>query len=461
MLVFVMLASLMSGSAAYVLTSLSGSSVPPAAAALPFLVLRCLLPGGPSAGQWAMALRDNVWLVAFVAYGSVGAYLLPRIFAGQIYVTPLRPIPTNDPFVTYPLVFTAQNVTVSVYLLLTLAASICTYLVIFRPGNGIKIAQTAAIVGIVHALLGFASVAFAGTPLAAGLEFFRNGSYAQLDQNIAGFVRMNGIAPEPSGYAIFGFTYCVLNCELWWRGVARAWTRPASLLLLSALLLSTSSTSYLGLGGYALVWIARLALNLAGFGARGLAVLLAAALLCAIAVTLFILLAPALAETIVLIANRVLFEKGDSQSGMQRLFWAMQGFEAFRASGGLGIGMGSFRSSSLFTAILGSGGIIGAICFLLHLGSAFGPLRASTYSVTVGTEVDVGIAAAWTALLMLIPAAFTSASPDPGLSWGLMCGLALSLRRSGLSSQSGTRGLSSDINMSHPASIAGYEPQRR
>lgn len=462
MLAFVMLASLMSGSAAFVLTGLGGSTVPPASAALPFLVLRCLLPGGHAPEQWAAALRDNGWLLLFVVYGAAGAYILPRIFAGQVHVTPLRPIPTGDPFVTFPLAFSTQNVTVSVYLLLTLLAALCTYLVASRPGNAFRLARVAALVGGIHALLGFASVAFVGTPLIALLEFFRNGFYAQLDQTVSGLVRMNGIAPEPSGYAMFGFGYCVLNCELWSRGVETRWTRPAALLLIAALLLSTSSTAYVGLAGYGAVWIARLILSPGRFGAHGLLLLLGLVLMAGIAFISALLLMPDGVATVGRIADRVLFEKGESLSGMQRLGWALQGFEAFRASGGLGIGMGSFRSSSLLTAILGSAGVIGMCAFLLHLVRVFGPFRASTYRPGTAREEDVGIAASWTALVMLFPAAVTAASPDPGLNWGIMGGLALGLRpRYGRALAGERRFLHpADINLSYPAPIAATDLRR-
>lgn len=461
MLAFVMLASLMSGSAAFVLTGLGGSTVPPASAALPFLLLRCLLPGGFANGQWAGALRENVWLLAFVLYGSLGAYLLPRIFAGQVDVTPLRPIPTGDPFVTFPLAFSPQNVTVSVYLLLTLTAALCSFLVASRPGNATRIARVAAVVAATHAGLGFASVAFAGTPLAALLDFFRNGFYAQLDQTVSGFVRMNGIAPEPSGYAIFGFAYCVFTCELWARGVEKAWTRPAALLMLAALFVSTSSTAYVGLIGYGAVWLGRMLLAPARFSGGALLALVGTALVGAIGLVLTLLLVPELAETVGRIVDRVLFDKGDSLSGMQRMAWALQGFEAFRASAGLGIGMGSFRSSSLVTAILGSAGVIGIAAFALHLVRVFGPLRASTYAPGAGRPEDVGIAAAWTALIMLIPAAVTAASPDPGLNWGLMGGIALALRQrrdAGEVSAQGRAGGYGDMKLSQALPIGRRRP---
>lgn len=427
MLSFVMLMSLMSGAGAFVLTGLGGSTVPPAAAAMPFLIVRCLLPGQQNSAL-GDAVRANLWLVLFCLYGSFSAYVLPRIFAGAISVTPLRPIPTGDPFVTFPLAFSAQNMTVSAYLLLTMMAGICAYSVSRTSGAARRIARMAAIVAILHATFGFASVLFAGTPLAAVLEFFRNGFYAQLDQTVSGLVRMNGIAPEPSGYASFGFIYFVLNTELWLRDVDVRWTRFASLFLGSALLMSTSSTAYVGLGGYAIIAGLR---AMAFPGSVSLVKSLALAslvLIAAIGVVIVLIAMPELADVVGRVATRVLLEKGDTLSGEQRMFWALQGFHAFWSTGGLGIGMGSFRSSSILTAILGSTGAIGILTYFAHLLRVFQPLRQSTYGVGGGLEQRLGVAASWTVVAIVIPAAATAATPDPGMIWGMLGGLALGFR---------------------------------
>jgi hypothetical protein len=137
---------------------------------------------------------------------------------------------------------------------------------------------------------------------------------------------------------------------------------------------------------------------------------------------------PSLVESFSRIITVMTIDKADSVSGIQRLFWARQGFEAFAVSGGLGIGAGTFRSSSLITAIIGSMGVIGIVSFMAHLLHAFKPLRASTYSAAAKDREGVGAAASWTSLLMLMPAAVASPSPDPGVTWAMFAGIALSLR---------------------------------
>ena len=107
----------------------------------------------------------------------------------------------------------------------------------------------------------------------------------------------------------------------------------------------------------------------------------------------------------------------------------MQGLHAFLASYGLGIGAGSFRSSSLFMAMLGSLGVVGVVSFLGHLTRVFKPLRASTYTNPKDERSAAGSAASWTVISMMIPASIGAASPDPGVTFAIIGGLALEWRR--------------------------------
>ena len=122
--------------------------------------------------------------------------------------------------------------------------------------------------------------------------------------------------------------------------------------------------------------------------------------------------------------------KKDTDSGQQRLFWAMQGLEAFKNSYGLGIGPGSMRSSSLFMAMMGTTGLIGIGLFFAYLLSVYQPTRASTMGRTADLELTVGGAFATAAVLMLLPAAVISPHADPGATFALFAGAALALRPS-------------------------------
>jgi hypothetical protein len=423
--------TLMGGSAAIAMPALGNSSVQPAIVALGFLVLRFLLPttGDEAAGRLAGAVRDNALLVIFCLYGALGAYILPHVFAGDLSVTPLRPDRSTYLFATSPLRFTSQNITVSVYLMATLAAAIIAHAAVQKIGTELAVARTAARIALIHAWLGISGVVLAGTAYSQFLAFFRNGSYAQLNQTIGGFVRMNGILPEPAVYAVYGFTWFVFNVELWLRDVETRWTGPAAIIMGLALLASTSSTAYVGLAGYGFILGMRMLFS-GGSVRLGKLLALAACVMIGVAAILSLLVsAPEIAAMLGNYLAQLTVDKASSDSGLQRAFWARQGIDAFMISGGLGVGAGSFRSSSIVTAVIGSLGVIGIASLALFLIKVVKPLHRQTFGKVADGRVATGVAAGWTAAIMLMPSALSAPSPDPGIVWGILCGTSLALRQ--------------------------------
>lgn len=429
MLRMALLFSLMGGSAAVILSSLGGSTVQPAVMAIGFLLLRCLLPGAGQAARFRLALNEQLLLVAFVLYGIAGAMLLPRIFAGEINVTPLRPIPNGYAFAAFPLSFSPQNITSAVYLSVTLIAALCSHVAAQSEGSHKVIARTAATIAVVHASLGFCSVFLGSTPVGAVLRFFRNGFYAQLDQSFDGFVRMNGIWPEPAVFSAYGFAWFVFVTELWLRDVEKKWTGWGALILGSALFISTSTTAYIGLAAFSAIMALRILLLPGSVSLRKSLTFLAGGMIGLAGLLALLALSPEAAAAFGDFAAKFTVDKASSASALQRGFWMRQGIDAFWVSGGLGIGPGSFRSSSLVTAILGSTGVIGSTMVLLYLLRVFKPLHRSTYIRVTEPRTAAGIAASWAAVVMLIPTFFSAATPDPGFVWGCFCGISLALRQ--------------------------------
>ena len=426
MLIFVMLTTLMGGSAAFYLAT--GSSILPSIEAVMLLAVRSLMPTYRATGSLRSALDANLPLLLFTSYGIAGALILPFVFAGALDVAPLRPVFSRDPFATLPLGFTAQNLTSAGYLLTTTLGAIFAYAAVQTRGAEERIARVAILIAMTHAALGFVGIAVAGTPLIAVFEFFRNGLYNQLDQDIGGLSRMNGIFAEASNFAGYGFIYFVFVTELWLRDIERRRAGAASVFLLFALFISTSTTAYIGLVGYVVILFMRQLLFPVTIGSSKIVVLLLGLLFVSALTLVTFVVWPEYLKVVDLIYRVMIVNKAESESGLVRLMWARQGIEAFWVSGGLGVGVGSFRSSSLATAILGSMGVIGVATYLAQLLRVFQPLRQSTYVPTGNPRIDVGVAASWTVIAMTIPAFVGAPSPDPGLNWGLIVGIALGLR---------------------------------
>lgn len=426
---FLFLSGLFSGSAALILAG-GGSSVPPIYFALLFVYLRILAPRGGFTGALPDSFRANRWLALFALYGVAMAYIGPRLFADAIDVYPMRMVERDTLFDTLPLEPTPQNVTAAIYMLGTLLLAMAAWIA-SRREDGPRTLITATLwVSWAHIVFGVLSVLVRGTPLDSVLDLLRNSTYTQLDDTVGGIIRIRGIFPETSGFAGFGFGFFVANAELWYRSIRSRSTGAAAIAMAVILFFSTSSTAYAGLAIYALFCLFRALLVPGLADGSKTRTLLAALGGFAVCFALLIAIAPDLAGSIFNVVQLMTVDKSASESGVQRLFWAMQGKDAFFASYGLGIGPGSFRSSSLIMAIIGSMGVIGSLSFLAYLGAVLQPWRKSTWGAGDDYRTSVGGAFASAALLSLIPAALNSANPHPETTFAIFAGAALALRPS-------------------------------
>lgn len=433
MLGLVLASLLLGGSSAIDLPALGGSTITPAYMALGLLALRILLAPG-AFGAIALAARQNWPMIIFCLYGALTALLLPRVFEGAMQVIPMRLLDSGNIFATAPLGASSQNITSAVYLVGALIACLAGAIVARQRG-----APRAVLNGLVwltwgHFGLGLLALVLTSLGQTQIMDLIRNASYAQLNQEYQGFIRITGFFPEASGFASFGFILLVFCLEAWLRDVAPGRTGPAALCMGLMLFLSTSSTAYLGLGAYALILAVRWLLipgavtgrKALGIGMFGFIAVLGALIL-AVAI-------PALLAAVVDMVQHMTVDKADSQSGVERRVWAEQGIAAFKVSYGLGVGAGSFRSSSLFTAIMGAMGVVGVTTFLIYLWRFVQPLRQSTYGAVQGpgsAEFNLGGACAMAAALSLVAAFVTAPGPIPEMLFCLLAGMALSFRSPG------------------------------
>lgn len=426
--IYLIVSGIFSGSAAVLLPALGGSSVPPVYFALGFVVLRIVVPRGGYLGLVPDAISANKWFFLFTFYGAAAAYIGPRLFAGTIRVFPMFAEDTRSLFDTVPLMPTSQNITAMVYMTGSLLVALAGYILCRREHGKDTLIQASIFVGWAHIALGLIAVAVRGTPADEVLELFRNSSYAFIDAEAGGFVRIRGIFPEASVYASFGFSFFVLYAELWYRSIRPAATGWLAFVMALILFFSTSSTAYLGLMVYFIFFMMRtLALPYVADQMKMVRVLMAMAGM-GLGTAIVLAVNPGLPALVWDMILSMTVEKGSSSSGEQRLFWAMQGFRLLAESWGLGVGPGSFRSSSLITAIFGSVGVIGTVAFFAYLLKVVDPLRRSTWGPWNDPDMAIGGAFAIAAFLGLVPAAISSPTSYPDWIFALLAGGALALR---------------------------------
>jgi hypothetical protein len=423
---FVILSSLLGGSSAINLPALGGSSIRPFLLAFLMLFARLVVTRVGGASAILRAVRKNVLLVCFCAYGVIGALILPRVFAGQVDLVPMRPITLQYAVVTQlPLAFSSQNITAAFYLSGTLLGVVVGDILARRPGAHRVVVNTFLLTSWAHMGLGVLGLALKLLHHEELLSFFRNASYAQLDNEYRGWIRITGVMPEASVYAGYGFMMLVITTEFWLRDLRTKLSGFTSLAMALILLLSTSSSAYVGMAGDAVVLLLRWMIFPAGLGTRKAVVLLACSMGAVIA---FLGLAVAMPRIMVQLQDmlhHMTLDKANSQSAYERGIWARQGLDAFMTSLGLGVGPGSFRSSSSLLAIVGSMGVIGIITYLGYLLQVLKPWRESTFRPVSNEVQAVGVALSWTLIAGPIPALVNAASPDPGQNFAIMAAMTL------------------------------------
>lgn len=414
------------GSAAILLNF--GSSIPPIEFALGIALSQVLLIES-NHGLLGPAIRRNWALIGFAAVAAAMSYIGPRLFYDKMSLPSMRSAHLRFLYETFPLRPSSQNITTPIYIIGTTITAIISCAFSMKAGSWRYFVKTAVIVAWVNVALGIGSIVSKGTPLHIFYDLLRNGAYAQLDHEFEGLIRVTGVFPEASSYSAYSFVWFCFCLECWLRNVLPRWTGPAALAIFCILFISTSSSAYVSLAIYSLITLPRLLLTRSLDRSRKLALFILLGLIALVLGATVIALDPKLATSFGDMLQRMTIHKAASSSGLQRAFWARESLVAFAQSYGLGVGPGSFRSSGIFSAILGATGVAGGTFIVIYMIKIFKPLSASTWEAVGDDEISAGVAASWAALFALVPQAIAAASPDPGIDFALLAGLALGLRR--------------------------------
>jgi hypothetical protein len=305
----------------------------------------------------------SAWTVGALAfYVTASAYISPRLFAGDTTAF----IPVMGAVRETLLAPVSGNVTQTAYFLLGAFLFIGLCALALRAETPEKLKNGFFAFAIAHALLGWLDL---GAKLSGSGDILlpiRTASYALLtDVEQSGFWRIVGGCSEASTFSAYGLAGLAF-CFTYWRRAGSWGAGLLALLLFLLLLLSTSSTAYVGCGALgiaALIGIGQAALrNQLKIADIVLIVSGLTVLTALLAVYLYDsdLLAP-----YIKLIQVMIFEKATSESGMERAYWNMKSLQALADTYGLGIGMGSSRSSSWFVSTLSQLGMIGS--FLVGL----------------------------------------------------------------------------------------------
>ena len=369
---------------------------------------------------------------AFIVFSILTAIVLPRLFAGLIEVIPVAGADLTGASVLTP---RSGNITQTAYMLVSYFTAVAIAVIGSRRDVRQYYLQALLWAGLAIVATGVIDLTAYHAGASALLDPFRTASYTLLtDVEAEGAKRVVGFTPEASSYGgiSVGAAASILFLRPLYRAGAHRLLATATMLgLLVMGALSTSATAYAGSAVLGCVYVFDLARRLLDRQAIGrdalvweIGILAVAALIgCAV-----VALAPGKVAPAFDVLDKVVFSKSESYSYYQRSLWTHTGWLAFLDSGGLGVGLGSVRTSNWSVSILASTGVFGGLLLfgfiaqkLLQRTSHLSPEDAA-FSIGVklslapalvmtelsGTIPDIGFAAA--AALGLLSAAAPAAA---------------------------------------------------
>lgn len=425
-IIFALIAALAFGATSFVsITALGGSSP------LIYTIMQMMLIGAVVLRRsfsrdlrTVLAEQPIAWMVViFAIYVLMGAVLLPRLFAGQTSAfIPIRP---EGRIAEVPLFPTSGNITQSLYFFMNVL-TFFAFSIILRHSNSLKpirngffcLATLLVVFGIIDLGSKVAGIGDVLKPL-------RSASYAMLTSvEESGFFRITGSYAEASAYGA-ATVYVIAFIFTYWRATLNSFALMLSIPLLILLMLSTSSTAYVGIGLISIPLFASiLKSTLRGRILKQDLFLLScgiAMILLAIAISLY---NPRVLDPFWDLLNSMVLNKASSSSAQERTYWNIRSLQSFSDTGGLGIGLGSSRAASWAVAVISQLGIIGLVLIALMTACIVNKrwLRAAAEIAPDDEPIARSLRAA--ILATLVTATMSAGSADPGILF--FTGLAIS-----------------------------------
>jgi hypothetical protein len=365
-------------SLAFVLLSFGSFSVVPGgttvlAASVAFLLLAVKVftqPGASHDLARAMSLKTMGLLVAFMVLAVIWALVVPRVSSPNILVYPMAVGIASYPVHLQP---TSANINQSIYQIISCGVAL-SFFAMARIARFADAFLRAAMWGAVAVIAtGLADMIGPHVGLAKVLDLFRTANYTFLNGvEVMGVTRVVGLMPEASTFGALAVSFgaLLLFCR---NAFAPRLKRRAVVLGVACLAFAALSTSSAAMVSLA-VTFALLCADLASRliierRADKRAAMNEAAILAGLifVTVLYFVAFDAQRDFIVRIIDSAVFKKSESDSYIERSAWSRQAWEAFLASGGIGVGVGSVRTSNFFINIIASTGIFGTVLFALFL----------------------------------------------------------------------------------------------
>jgi hypothetical protein len=366
--------------------------------------------------------EPGFWLMCLVIYGLVSGVVMPRLLAGSMPIIPLGTSEYADTGSTVPLGPVSSNLTQGIYLVADFVCFVMIVAIASTQAGFTTIASALVAYAAGNVLFAFVDLGTYATGTQWLLDFIRNAQYAlHIEEEISGLKRIVGSFTEASAFARSTLGALGFTGTLWLCGWRPALTGTLALASLALVVLSTSST---GLAGTPPVLLILYATALMRLGVHPSRPFRSAAVLCAPLLVLAVILATQLddetSKPIRDYIDALIFNKATTDSGIERNTWNTFALQNFFDSYGLGVGLGTVRTSSFPIALLSNVGVPGTIFYLLFAASAFLRRRGAPRTF----PSDVRLAARNACLGLIIGDTFAGTTVEQGLLFYVLAGMA-------------------------------------
>ena len=353
------------------------------------------------------------WIVLILTfYAVVSSVVFPRLFAG--YTSAF--IPIRGYITEVPLAPSAGNITQSAYFTLGSLAFLALSVLLLEQKKIAMVKKGFFAFVIVNVGLGILDLASKMAGAGDVLRPIRTATYAFLTEVVEfGFWRINGGFSEASSFATaslacLGFSYA------YWRVSKSALAFVLTVVTLFLILLSTSSTAYGALGVLMLAPAAALAGSVfRNRFSKDDALLGGMAAVAVVGIMAIVVHNERILDPVVNLFERTVLQKSSSGSGKERAYWNQRSMENVVDTGGLGIGLGSSRSSSWAISVVSQLGVIGSIAMgalLVIILRGLGGLRQTRDNVEM---FALASGARGCAVAGLLAATIGGGAADPGI----------------------------------------------
>jgi hypothetical protein len=380
------------------------------------LILKVLGPQMlPVSGRLVALLRLQHlgFLALFLLIGVLSTVIMPRLFFEDVIIYPMRENAAPD--LLRPI---QANFSQLAYVALSILTVFAVALIASQR-DFLRTLLTALLVGgVVTISTGLIDIAAASAGMSRLLEPFRNANYAFFTHTeAAGIRRVVGFTTEASAYGPICVDFAAaigMLRNFYAEGCQRILAGMVAVCLVGMAVLSTSSTAYGGLSvlmvAYTANWIRR-AFFSSSLGQRGIVSELLVGLGVAIAALVVLLANASVFEPLHVMIEEIIFKKPMTDSFAERSEWNTVAWNTVASTWGLGVGLGSTRTSSWFAALVSNTGLLGA--------AFMGIFLVQTFFARVSNSQNVVTAELLTTLKVALLPALAMAAAIAGADFGL------------------------------------------